>query len=196
MVWVQEANAWGRGNQRWRPGNQCFGHRRPEAGGQQTNGWGRGYQWLVREHKLLGATRKMSDVGAIKGGGTGAKVLGSRTSIGGVHKSSMGVWGARNQCRGHSCSAGADRPTGDSGEAASERYICRDLARGGRGCAGRGGMDRLPEIECEGGGERARERERESERTIGEKRGMGNGEMASEWVTRTDRGGGSIRALD
>ena len=50
-------------------------------------------------------------------------------------------------------------------------------------------MDRLPEIECEGGGERARERE--SERTIGEKRGMGNGEMASEWVTRTDRGGGA-----
>ena len=49
-------------------------------------------------------------------------------------------------------------------------------------------MDRLPEIECEGGGERARERE--SERTIREKRGMGNGDMASEWVTRRDRGGG------
>ena len=32
-------------------------------------------------------------------------------------------------------------------------------------------MDRLPEIECEGGGAR----ERESERTIGQKRGMGNG---------------------
>ena len=55
-------------------------------------------------------------------------------------------------------------------------------------------MDRLTEIGCEGGGARARERE--SERTIGQKRGMGNGEMASEWVTRTDRGGGSIRARD
>ena len=39
----------------------------------------------------MGAARNMSEVGAINGGGPGAKLLGARTSIGGVQVINGGV---------------------------------------------------------------------------------------------------------
>ena len=60
-------------------------------GGQPTNCGGPGNQCLGREHKMLGYTEIMLEVGDINGGGPGEKLLGSRTSIGGVQDINGGV---------------------------------------------------------------------------------------------------------
>ena len=87
-------------------------------------------------------------------------------------------WGGPgNQWLGHSCSTGGDRSTGDSGEASSERSMCRAMGREGEDMAGEAEWTDCRKEMARGG---ESETERESERTIGKKRGMGKGEMASE----------------
>ena len=73
----------------------------------------------MSEHKLLGATRKMSEFGAIDGGGPGDKLLGSRTSIGGVQVINGGV-GAPKSMSGAQL-FGRGGKADDSGEAGSDR---------------------------------------------------------------------------
>ena len=96
------------------------------------------------------------------------KWLGSRKSIGGVQDINGGWPG--NQWLGHSCSAGGDRWTGDSGEASSERSMCRALGREGEDMAGEAEWTDCRKEMASGGRESLTERE--SERTIVEQRGM------------------------
>ena len=76
----------------------------------------------------------------------------------------------------------------DREEASSERSMCRAVGREHENIAGKAEWTEARK-ELEGG----IESERERERTIAKKRGMGKGEMPSECETRRDRGVGGGR---
>ena len=83
------------------------------VGDQDTYGWGENKNGGGPRQKYLKSGRSMA-------AGQGRNCWGQGNQIV-VSKTAVGVWGPYNLCLGHSCSAGSDRPTGDSGEAGSDR---------------------------------------------------------------------------
>ena len=65
----------------------------------------------------MGAARNMSEVGAINGGGPGAKLLGARTSIGGVQIINGGVGAPKSMSGAQLFGRAGYRPAGDRGDA-------------------------------------------------------------------------------